>query len=422
MSEACLQTDTAMSDDTTSPSDERTRRGFLRAGTATLAVGATASTTGCLSSLPPLGSSLSYGRLDVPPADEPAYRRWLPTPDAFETRYDDGYSFGSVEPGPYVADAPRKFRARRALFKLEPDYFGIGFENYDRMVTSNLGVVVEASFDRDAVASTLIGSGYAPDGTYRGYDLFARRDTERRVAVGDGVVVWTNAVEHPAANLELLIDTGAGDRTRYHEASDAFAAVSAAVGASRQVIAGPYSMDPRGDSEFGADAFRLGDDATYQVLAMHFAAGRTPTQESLESAFRESYRLTEESQGAEITVDGRLATVEARAPRRESVDPTPDVDPPQVTWGASTDAGVEALTLRHEAGDAVPAEWLWLDFEDGAGPNEVEKISLWPDRETVEPGDTTTVDLRDHGDPSAVNVVLSSGGTDFRMLFTYELE
>lgn len=408
-----------MIDDVDQPSDRPTRRGFLRAGVATLATGVTATSTGCLSSIPPLGSSLSYGRLDPPPADDPAYRRWLSTPELVESRYEDGYSFGYVEPGPYVADAPRKFRARRAMFKIEPDYFGIGFENYDRMVTTEMGVVVEASFDPETVASTMTDSGYAADGTYRDYELFTRTDTERRAAVGDGVVIWTNELEHPRANLELLVETGAGDHARYHDAHEGFAAISDAVGASRQLIAGPYSMDPDDYSTFGIDSFRMTDDAVYQVLGLWFDPGRTPTTDALESAFRESYRLTEESQGAEVTVDGRLATVEARAPRQGSVDPTPREDPPQVTWGASVDA--DTLTLQHEAGESIPADWLWIDFEDATGPNEVEKIPLWTSQETVEPGDTTTIDLRDHADAARASVVLSSGGSDFRMLFTCEL-
>ncbi|WP_276270730.1 hypothetical protein [Haloarcula litorea] len=397
------------------------RREALRRGAAALATGTAVGTAGCLSSLPPLGGSLSYGRLDVPPADEPAYRRWLPTPEAFDTRYDDGYAFAYAEPGPYVARAPRTFRARRAYGIRALDYFGVGYENFDRLVSCDLGTVLEGEFDRDTVTATLADSGYASEGSYRGFDLYGRRDTRRRAAVGDGVLVWTSERTDDHPDLELLVDTGAGDRRRYHEGSEAFAAVSEAAGASRQLVAGPYSMDPRDYSEFGIDAVRLGEDAAYQVLVMRFADGRTPSKGALESAFRESHRLTEARDGTEVTVDGQLATVAARAPFASPVDPTPPEDPPQVTWGADYDADAEALTLRHEAGDPVPGSWLQLDFADEPNPNEVEHVPVWEGVDRVEPGDTATVDLADRPTATAVSLLLSDGDSGIATLFRYEL-
>ncbi len=401
---------------------ERTRRRFLKTGVATLATGLAASTAGCSTALPPLGTRQSYGRVDAPPADAPTYRRWLPAPTG-ESGGDAGYSFHYAEPGPVDGGEPEEFLVRRALTEIDLDYVGVGFENYEFLLGCEFGTVVGAEFDAASVVETVTASGYGPDGSYRGYDLFARSDVPRRVAVGDEVILSSSQSADPDPDLEALIDAGAGERERYHEASDAVERVTDAIGASRLVIGGPEFGDPTDRAAFAADGFRFDDDAAYQVFKLWFPADRVPTTDVLERAFRDEYGLTEEADTFDVSVDGQIGTLETRVPRGEPRDLGPMLDPPQVTWGAAYDADARTVTLRHEAGDPVDADLLYYDVDTETSPGEVEKRPLWQGARRVGPGDAAEIDLSDRPDVTDVNLVLSpvSGCCEYRMLFQYEL-
>lgn len=396
-----------------------TRRSLLRAG-ATAATALTTSVAGC-TGLPPLGSKPSYGRVDVPEAGAPEYRRWLPAQSVVET--DDDWLITYAEPGPFDGPAPEEFVARRASQRIGLDYFGIGYENYDRLVDTNLATVVEAAFSVDEVASALADTAYEPDGTYRDYDLFARSDVTRRVAVRDGVIVWTNARHHRAANLEATIDAGRGDVERYHDADDDFAAVTEAVGASRLLYVGgshPGLVTER--ATMGADAFRFGD-AGYQVLLERYSDGRAVSEERVRRALEtQTAELTSEAETPDVGVDGRFARVEARVPLAPDGDRDPIDEPPQVTWGASFDPETRAVTIRHEAGDRVDADWLWYDVDFADDYGEIEKEPLWSDRDAVGPGDRATVDLSDSPDAGGVQIEYGPAGIGSRTLFYYRLE
>ena len=398
----------------------RTRRGFLRAAGGTLAAGAVTGTAGCLSSLPPLGREQSYGRLEVPPPDDPAYRRWLPGPSTFTDSSD--YTFAYREPTTVDGGEPEEFLGRRAISRSELDYFGIGEANYDCLLGTPFGVVIEADVDGSSVLETLTGSGYEPDGSYRGYDLFSRSDVPRRAAVRDGVLVWSSERVHDRPDVEALIDAGAGERQRYHEENDAFARVSEAAGANRMLVVGPDFGDPTDTAEMGADAFRFDGEVAYQVITLRFPEDRIPTVDRLEGAFRHEYGLTEEAKVFDVRVDGRLATLETRVPLGEPRDLSPIEDPPQVTWGADFDADSRTLTLRHEAGEPIDAWWVRYDVETEARPGGIDPVSLWTDRGRVEPGDSDTIDLSGHPDATGASVVLARDECcGFRVLFDYEL-
>jgi hypothetical protein len=114
-----------------------TRRTLLHRGAGALATAVAAATAGCASALPPLGSAQRFGRIDVPDADPPDYRRWLPTPAAdlpdertrprgdghHDTVYVAAVSGDDVPPGARVrpvhvverADCPRRPRSRRRI-------------------------------------------------------------------------------------------------------------------------------------------------------------------------------------------------------------------------------------------------------------------------------------------------------------------
>ncbi|MCU4799215.1 hypothetical protein OB920_02355 [Halobacteria archaeon HArc-gm2] len=397
-----------------------TRRTLLRAGAAAVSTGLTASAAGC-TALPPLGSKPSYGRVDVPEAGPPDYRRWLPAQSVVET--DDDWLITYAEPGPFDGPAPEEFVARRAALRVEIDYFGIGYENYDRLVTTNLATVVVAEFAADEVAATLADTAYEPDGTYRDYDLYARSDVPRRLAVRDGVLVWTSAEHHRAANLEATIDAGRGDVERYHEADDDFAAVTEAVGASRLLyVGGGHPGLATEYATMGADAFRIAD-AGYQILLERYPGGQAVSAERIRRLLEDQpHELTSEAETPDVGVDGRLARVEARVPLAPNGDRDPVDEPPQVTWGASFDPDTRTVTIRHEAGEAVDADLLWYDVDSPDDYGEIEKLPLWPGRDSAGPGDETTVDLSDSPDADGVQIEYGPAGIGSLTLFRYQLE
>ncbi|WP_225334493.1 hypothetical protein [Halomicrobium urmianum] len=404
------------------PADEPsrpTRRALLRAGAAAAAT-LTTSAAGC-TSIPPLGSKPSYGRVDVPDAGPPDYRRWLPAQSVVET--DDDWLITYAEPGPFDGPVPEEFVARRGFTIAELDYFGIGYERYDRLVNTNLATVIEAEFAAGEVASTLAETGYEPDGSYRDYDLYARSDVSRRAAVRDGAIVWTSAEHHRAANLEATVDAGRGDVERYHEADDAFAAVTDAVGASRMLFVGgghPGLVTER--AEMGADAFRI-SDAAYQVLIERYPEGRTISAERIRRVLEDQpHELTSKAETPDVAVDGRHATVEARVPLAPDRDRDPIRDPPQVTWGGSFDAEARTVTIRHEAGEAVDADLLWYDVDSTDDYGEIEKTPLWTGGGAVEPGDEATIDLSDSPDAAGVQLEYGTEGIGSLTLFHYPLE
>jgi hypothetical protein len=400
----------------------RPRRSLLRAGAAALATGLATSVAGCLSGLPPLGGRQTYGRIESPPADDPAYRRWLPAPATTDLERDH-HRLVAATPGPVTGGEPEEFLGRRAFLRSDLDYLGVGYERYDRVLDCDLGAVLEAEFDPGSVADTLLDSGYERDGTHRGFALFSRSDVRRRAAVDDGVVVWSSRRVHDAPDVEALVDAGLGERRRYHEASPGFERLSAAAGTGRQVILTPGFGDPTDAATLGADTFRFDDDAAYQVVTLLFPPGRVPSRSRLERAFRDERGLTREADVLDVAVDDRLATLEARVPLRGRRDLTPMDEPPQVTWGASFDPDARTVELRHEAGESVDAEWLHHDVSVPGDEGGLELRPLFESTRTVGPGDAATVDLRDRPDATEVQVVLAPEECcAFNVLFEYRPE
>lgn len=456
----------------TQPSTDRTRRGVIKACAVALAAGITASTSGCLSSLPPLGQKQTYGRVDVPTPDEPTYRSWLPAPTTFD-HVGSHYTVTYAQPSPIEGNEPEEFIERRGTSKTNLDYFGIGYENYGSCLQCDFGTVIEAEFGASTVADTLTRSGYEPDGSDREYDLFSRSDVSRRAAVRDGTIVWSSRRIHEHPDIEALIDTEAGERQRYHDVSPSFERISGAIGASRTVIIGPDFGSLTERAELAAIGFRFADGGVYQVIDLLFREGEVPTVEEFERGVRGVEEWTDEANAFDSGIDGRLASIGTRVPRRSGGERTPFTDPPQVTWGASYDAEAESLTIRHEAGEAIDAGLLRADINPEAGPGDAVTPgtdigpesasdgdvgsgtrtrgtapirsqsqflgaieSLWEGGERVTPGDVDTIALDtatpppsgqtiDPDDVSRVDILLAEHRSDtipdLWRLFAYEL-
>jgi hypothetical protein len=397
------------------PSTATTRRRLLAGSSAALATALSPLTAGCLSALPPLGEGQRYGRLGTPPVDAPAYRRWLPAPSTVELSAAE-YHLSVHRPGTAPPGAPAQYVARRAHSRAATDYFGVGFDAYDRHVDSALGTVVEASFDREDVVETVTGSGYDLAGDALGYDVYERMDVHRRVAVGEDVVVWTSAYHHDSPDLRALLEAGAGERPRYHERDAPFRRLSAAAGGNPALVVSAGVHDPTGRQATVADATRFDADYAYQVVHYGYGDGGAPGRTELEAALREErYRFLDGAEGFDVSVGDDVATVETRVPLHPDREPDPQYDLPQTTWGVDRDGST--LRFVHEAGDPVPAARLFYDVDTAASPAELTRRPLWRGLDTVGPGDAATVDLREHPDATEASLVYSTGGVSFHVLF-----
>ncbi len=409
-----------------------TRRRLLKRAGAGLAA---AGTAGCVETLPPLGQRVRYGRVDLPersaePGD-PVYRRWLPAasalPDDFDADSDeeplDPGWVNHVEPGALDRDFDGDGRANRLAHTFQVphlDYFGVGYETFDRVANLHgfgTTFVLEGDFDPGAVGTTLADSGYAAAGSYGSYDVFDRDGGRRTAAVGDGAVVWANHARSRAI-VEAVVDAERGAIARHHETSESFALATERVGARAWTWMDGLGMQFGGEAHH-AMSTTMDDEAVYTVFHQLYPPGEVVSERTVRDVLAGETRALEAG-AVDVRVDGRVATVELRRPHAAVDDPYEGVDVPQVTWGATLDDGGptedgegetgdgERVTIRHEAGDAVPAATLAFFFEDPDVEDRQDRRSP-TDRQfadvtdTVRPGDAIEVPAPD--DPSGMRLV-----------------
>lgn len=381
-----------------------TRRDLLRSGGAFVAAG----TAGCTSTLPPLGRRTRYGRVDPPAVGEPTYRRWMPAesalPDAVATEDLDGAGEIHLRPARiyehfddygHPLALPSLFLAVVGSYV---DYFGEPLERVDEIVGTDLGAVALTDLERSAIGSTLIDSGYEAVGSYDGYDLYERGDVPRMFGVADGRVVFTrNDPLRPT--LEVMVDARAGRIARRHEVDDAFAELTERVGGGAAVTSMTNWLVPTtrgGYPDLGDSALsiRPTDDGVYYVGPMHFPDGPPNVD-----AIRERMTGWHRQRGVDLTevdVDDRWATVEMYlrlATLRSEWEDRGRTDLPRpglVTWGVEHDDDAGTLTIRHEAGEPMPADPLRVRpvVED---PDAVRFTGL--ENGQFGPGDAVVMDL-----------------------------
>lgn len=377
-----------------------TRRDVLKLGGA-LAAGVTPGLAGCTSALPPLGSALDFGRLDVPDAGKPTYRQWLPSPDAVPLDEETDYNLQYREPQPVTQRVPFHFMDGWQDMLSILDWFGIGYENYDRILSCPYGIVIEAGFDPVSVSQTLTDSGYTGDGSYHGYDLFTRSDQPRRAAIGDDAIVWSTTQSVPGSNImsdlqpdvEALIDAKAGRIERYHETNDRFDRLSSAMGASRAV---EYESPDGEENPFVGDGFRFDGKTAYQVRRHLYPESERVPEKRLREWFSNEVSLTREITSRQFRSNEQMATVVGRVPPDAGNVKPSDLSLPQITWGGTSDADSRTVEFRHEAGESIASSELianvLYDWDEDADSRPV-TLPVWPDRDVIEPGDAMTITL-----------------------------
>lgn len=377
--------------------DAKTTRRSLLAGTGAVAVGGLASVAGCTAGLPPLGQRVNFGRVDAPETPAPEYRAWLPAPSELPggAAGDATYPVERVSPGDLGGEtAGRTFTIPQSLVVSQSDYFGVGYENYDRVVSSATATVFEGEFQGSTVVDTLSQGGYEGAGSLEAFDLYRRRDGKRTVAVTDGTLLFAHHGPEDGGvdQIRTHLRAKRGELPRYHEADEGFDALSRATGGRpwAWIRRGVNDRDPVSETVTdSASGMTATDEAVYFFNSYLYPEPGAVDRQQLRSTLERSDRALG-SEATDLRVEGRVATAEIHLTHDAYgalFDAGDAVDYPQVTW--TTEAVEGAVQFRHEAGDPVAGERLQVKYlADG-----------WrlPDSPVVTdaelgPGDALTVD------------------------------
>ena len=368
--------------------------------------------SGCTSTLPPLGQRVRFGRVDVPPADPPEYRRWIPAASALPEGTTDTVHAGRPPGLPQSS-------LGRGLFVATADWLGTAFESYDLAVDIGRTLVLEGQTDPGTVAEALAGTGYAAAGSYEGYDLYTREDAPRTVAAGDGAAVMATG----ASGRDLVVavvDAHDGRLQRRHETDAEFAAITDATGATDFDIVGGLRMVPEATSEAvtSSTSHAYAEEATYVRSQYIFESADAVPEERIRRELRAS-KAAVRADAVDMWTDGRRAIVDLRSdsPART------DFRTPLITWGAAHNPEDRTVTLRHEAGETVDADALVVDVraeDDNSGILDAPEGKQFADaHETVGPSDSLTVPV--DPDDGAVHVRYRPVEDRSNTLFSYRI-
>lgn len=421
------------------------RRGLLRACGATVATTAAAAGAGCRG-LPPLGTTIRYGSVDVPAAGEPSYRDWLPAPAALPGGGDDGAESGEDDDAgghsedvmvyaPPAADAPAWTRASvaRTFVTFRADYVGVDVDDVDVAFATGFGdessgaAALLGGIDPTTVRAAIGQTPYEPAESDADYELYERTDMSRSVGVRRNGLVFADG-PRARETIDTIVAASRGEVPRLHERDSDFETLTDSAGVRRWAWLWPGGVgsasgdDIREDTVGWATSFAHDEDAAYLVQTWVFPESYDLTAGKVKTALKAESRAglpgARDATAVDVSVDGRVATIEMQAPSSEfaGATETPFLTP-FVTWSGTYDAEAEQLTIHHDAGDPVRTDWLRI-AGTAEGETAVDDRGLG-DRLTA--GESLTVSTSEVEQGSTVRLVYRAPESDrSATLFAYD--
>ena len=339
------------------------RRHFLR----TVAAGTVAAaTSGCLSTLPPLGQQVRYGNVDVPPARDPEYNRWIPaeseTPDTLDLDiplYVTPDSIGRSELGtvPSLASVPVS----------DMDYVGSKYEEFEYVLDNGVATIGKPNVRGETIREAFDQTTYERTEDYGDFSIYAREDVPRAIGVGDKTVVFGSGdtVSVARSKVEVSIDTVAGRIPRREQSDNDFATLSARTGARPLTIYGFLTPSERiTENTIGSSmSYTYDETSGYFVYEILYPEDKTPTVDEIKRGLEET-RRARESYFTDVTIEDPFVTVAFQIPESEFEPPERNPEAPVITWGVEFDTGAGTVTVRHEAGESVDYGRLGLEPTD----------------------------------------------------------
>ena len=398
-----------MTEDTTS------RRRVLGTCGAALAM---AGTAGC-SGLPPLGTAVRYGEVDVPDPEPPGYREWLPAPTAHPTT-DEDYDVMVYTPPPSDAVDWTRASVPRAILVSFTDYLGVHIDDVELAFTGEATAALLGEFEPSAVEETAARTSYEPDGTVAGYDVYRRPDTGKIAAVSRNRLLFSSGPA-PREAVEAMIGAHSGEVPRYHEEAPVFADLSAGSGRRRWNWLVPGGVEREDDDTIESDTvgwatgFEHDEDSVYFVQTWLFPPDYDLTESGVKAALNQRDRAIDAT-AVDIEVADRTATIasQLRQDRFLAEHANEGFLVPYATWNGEHDEAAEQLTIRHEAGDTVSTERLSIRGDDltlrtDAGPR-------------IGPGDELTVSTAGVAAGATIQMIYESAdGKRSSALLNYDL-
>ena len=197
---------------------------MLRAG----AIGGVAGLAGCLEAL-------------MQAMDEPLYRQWLPAPRALEVEHYQVQFLNVSELADNHVSLDQGFYDD--IRNLEELFFGVEFDQLDRVTALNNVLVAAGEFDTAAIGAEAEDEGYSSATEHEGYEIYEANENSAIAVAEDATINVPIASNLSAVEItELIVDAQAGNVDRYHETSGDFEAVTDELGFA--TILGVQTFDP----------------------------------------------------------------------------------------------------------------------------------------------------------------------------------
>ncbi|WP_369727912.1 hypothetical protein [Natrarchaeobius versutus] len=380
-----------------------------------------ASTAGCLASMPTLGQQIRYADVDVPEAGDPIYREWVPARSALEHTDGGWRTVRAATPNDMGADVVGTTDPLPGqTVKARLDHLGVGYENYDHVVSVGPVVVCLGPFDAALVRETLLESDYEDVGAYHGYDLFERTDLTRGVAVRDGTVLFRQRAADSGpvdpTDLEVVIDAEAGRVPRRADEDEDFDAVARATGShpTVQLFEGWGPIVEELSEAFSARnssmVYAYDEECVYHRSVCLFEEGAGLTSREVEDVLADRNAAVE-AHGVEVTIDEPYLWVDIRETHEDFRSRVGDDRRyPQITWGV--DAGGAGFTVSHDGGDPVDADRLTLFPDSRSRVDPGIEPQFGDEFDVVESGDSLTVESFESEPEDSIALLYSPPGTN----------